>query len=144
MRVVDQVELSCTAAEAMAVLGDLGRYPDWLDIVHRSTPAAPDVGDPGAAWMVDLRASVGPLARSKRLRMTRAAHVVDESVRFERRELDGREHSPWMLTAEVSPGASGVVVHMTLEYGGGLLDGLVERLLRREIDAAKDRLRALV
>lgn len=144
MHVVDRVELSCTAAEAMAFVGDLARYPEWLEIVHRVTPTDQVDDDPGPAWLVDLRASIGPLARSKRLRMVCSEHRRDEAARFERRELDGREHSPWMLGAEIVAAGEGVAVTMTLDYGGGLLDGLIERLLKREIDAAKQRLRSLV
>ena len=142
MHVVASVDLDCPPATALAVLGDLGRYPEWLDIVHRARPVDLDPGDPGPAWLVDLRASLGPLARSKRLRMVRSVHT-DTAIRFERRELDGREHSAWELAADIVAAPAGTSVTMALDYGGGLLDGLVERLLQREIEAARGRLRAL-
>src|SRR3954454_14245459 len=82
-------------AAGFAWVADLGRYPAWLDIVPRAEADGED------AWLVYLRGRLGPLARSKRLRM--ALVSVDESraVRFERRESDGRRHSPWVLEAKV-------------------------------------------
>jgi hypothetical protein len=65
-------------------------------------------------------------------------------VVFERAELDGRQHSPWQLTAEVAPVADGARLSMRLHYGGGLFQPVVERLLRDEIERSRARLRALV
>jgi hypothetical protein len=130
-------------------VSDLDRYPAWLGIVPRSErqpdPAddatAADVGAP--AWSVELRAKLGPLARSKRLRMVR---TLDESdhVRFERWELDGKEHSPWVLDVRVVPTQAGSRLEMMLHYGGTFGVGLLERLLADEIEASKPRLKALV
>jgi hypothetical protein len=120
---------------------DLGRYPSWLDIVTRADPApgAPtDGGNP--AWTVDLRARLGPIARSKRLRMVRTVSEPDRFVRFERAELDGREHASWVLEAELEPIASGCHLTMTLHYAGGALAPLVQRLLADEIERSRRRL----
>ncbi|HMV75939.1 MAG TPA: SRPBCC family protein, partial [Microthrixaceae bacterium] len=93
------------------VVADLGTYPEWLDIVGRAEPLDPATGADGtaedAAWSVDLKGQVGPFRRSKRLRMVRASFDDPDatgraSVRFERRELDGRSHSDWVLSAELS------------------------------------------
>lgn len=127
------------------VVADLSTYPDWLDIVPRAVPAAADAGDPGPAWSVDLRGQIGPLRRSKRLRMVRTTHEPPGRVRFERRELDGRSHSPWVLEARVTADAdegSELAVH--LHYGGGLWVPLLDRLLADEIERSRPRLRALV
>lgn len=126
---------------------DLGRYPEWLGIVPRADPedppagAADTVGRP--AWSVELRAKLGPLARSKRLRMVRTLDEVDH-VRFERWELDGRDHSPWVLEARVVAIDEGSRLTMLLHYGGTFGTGILERLLADEIEASKPRLRALV
>ena len=84
------------------VVSDLGTYPRWLDIVPRADPdpAAPD--DAGPAWSVDLRGQLGPLRRSKRLRMVRTRAVPGELVVFERHELDDRSHSDWILRARIA------------------------------------------
>jgi Polyketide cyclase / dehydrase and lipid transport len=127
-----------------AEVDDLARYPGWLDIVARAAPAPPRSGDPGPAWLVDLRGRFGPLARSKRLRMARSERRPPSTVRFERVEHDGRAHSPWILTAEVVARPGGSRLDMRLHYGGGLLGPLVERLLRDEIERSKARLLAVV
>ena len=123
---------------------DLARYPDWFGAVRRAEPDPVGRDEPGPAWQVDLRGRLGPLARIKRLRMVRTAHDPPRSVRFERREDDGRSHSPWVLTAEVVevPGGSRLEVHV--HYGGGLFGPVLERLLADEVAEAKPRLLALV
>lgn len=116
---------------------DLERYTHWLDIVPRVT----DLPE-GDAWLVDLRARLGPFARSKRLRMVRTRHEPGHVVRFERDERDGRTHSPWVLDATVEPRDGGSRLTMHLHYGGGLLGPVVERLLREEIERSRPRLLA--
>jgi len=118
---------------------DLERYPSWLDIVPRVVDAPG-----GDAWLVDLRARLGPFARSKRLRMVRTRHEPDHAVRFEREERDGRSHSPWVLDATVEPHDGGSRLTMHLHYGGGLLGPVVERLLRDEIERSRPRLLRLL
>ncbi len=124
------------------LVADLGTYPDWLDIVPRAQPADADDGDPGPAWSVDLRAQVGPLRRSKRLRMVRSEHSSPQQVVFERRELDDRSHSPWRLTAVVEPGDGGATSSLTMQlhYGGGLWVPMLDRLLADEIERSRVRL----
>jgi hypothetical protein len=121
-------------AELFAWVGDLERYPAWLDIVPRA------VADGDDAWLVDLRGRLGPLARSKRLRMARVALDAPRSVRFERRERDGRRHSPWVLEAAVAAVAGGSRLTMRLHYGGSLFDRVLERLLTDEIERSRQRL----
>jgi hypothetical protein len=123
------------------VVEDLTTYPRWLDIVPR---VVPDDGEAGPAWKIDLRGRLGPFARSKRLRMVRTEHVEPQKVVFERRELDGRNHSPWVLTAEVQGAGSGSRLVMHLHYGGGLFGPVLERLLGDEIERSKPKLLALL
>lgn len=138
-------ELICAAPldRLHAVVADLGTYPRWLDIVTSAQPTAGDGGDPGPAWDVVLRASIGPLRRSKRLRMVRTLHDGD-AIRFERRELDGRSHSSWVLDASLAEGEAGAVLRMRLHYGGSLWLPVLDRLLSDEIERSRPRLAALV
>lgn len=122
------------------VLEDLGTYPSWLDIVSRAEVVdARD--DEDAAWSVDLRGQVGPFRRSKRLRMVRTECERPRLVRFERRELDDRSHSDWVMTAELGTGASDVPeLSMSLHYGGNLWVPMLDRLLSDEIERSRPRL----
>jgi hypothetical protein len=125
-------------------VADLERYPQWLDIVTRAVVADRHPGDTGPAWFVQLRGKIGPLSRSKRLRMVRTVADEPNAVTFERRETDGQTHSPWLLRATIEQRDGGSHLAMSLHYGGGLFEPIVERLLTREIDDARARLAALV
>ena len=122
-----------------AVIRDLGTYPQWLDIVHLAQ--VDEIIDGLQSWNVELRAKIGPFARSKRLRMVRIRDESPSTVVFERREKDGKKHAPWVLRSEVSEanGTSTLAVH--LHYGGSLFDGgIVERVLADQIVSGKAKL----
>ena len=123
-------------------VGALDQYPAWLEIVRSASPAA---GDPAgeAVWDVVLIGRLGPLRRSKRLRMVRVEHRPPRQARFARRELDGREHARWDLSVEVSPTAAGSHLAMDLSYSGSLWGPALHRLISAEIAAAEPRLVAL-
>ena len=134
------LDASCSLEQLRVWVGELSRYPDWLTIVPR---ADFEEGSEPSAWAVELRAKVGPIARSKRLRMIR---TIDEPVhiRFERNEVDGRSHSSWVLDAQLEAIEIGTRLTMGLHYGGSFGAGLFERLLADEIESSKQTLRSLV
>jgi hypothetical protein len=124
-------------------VAELDRYPAWLEIVTRAVPGNEAFGTAAGgaeAWQVDLRGRLGPLARSKRLRMVRTAFDAPHRVRFERAELDGREHAAWVLEAEVERADAGSRLRMRLHYGGALFGPVLERLLADEIERSRQRL----
>lgn len=146
------VDAAVEAEVLFSVVSDLGTYPDWLDIVGRAKVADPGPGDVAVdadtaanpAWFVDLRAQLGPLRRSKRLRMERTVHEVNSMARFERRELDGRSHSDWVLTATIAEIDPGVRLTMDLHYGGSLWLPALDRVLQQEIRRSSRRLVEMV
>ncbi len=140
MDVTAQLATGVRPEELFSELEDLSAYPEWLEIVTRAVPTDKVAGDPGPAWLVDLRGQLGPLRRSKRLRMVRRVHNPPHRVHFTRRELDGRSHSPWSLTADVAPTDAGASLEMRLHYGGGLWVPLLDKLLGDEIERSKPRL----
>lgn len=144
MDVTATLDAAATAADIYPWVADLDRYPQWLEIVTRAEPADAAPGDPGPAWFVQLRGKIGPLSRSKRLRMVRTVADAPNLVAFERRETDGQSHSAWILRATIEPQGDRSQLEMSLHYGGGLFEPIVERLLNREIDEAKRRLAALI
>ncbi len=136
---------SAPPSRLFGVVADLSTYPAWLDLVRAVEPAPADDGDPGPAHLVTLRATVGPLARSKRLRMVRSIFEPERAVRFERRELDGRDHAPWTLDLVVEPaGTGGSEVVMDLRYGGQLWGRALDAVLGRQVEQGTQRLRDLV
>jgi hypothetical protein len=139
------LDAPCPPERLFEHIDDLADYPDWLEIVERAEAVAADPADDGdAAWLVDLRGRLGPLARSKRLRMVRTRSEAPRVVRFERREHDGRDHSPWVLDATVEATEAGSRLVMRLHYGGGFGDGVLERLLGQAIERSKPALLARV
>jgi hypothetical protein len=138
MDVTATLDAPCGADELFSWVDDLDRYAQWLSIIAN---VAADGDD---AWLVDLRGRVGPFARSKRLRMRRSAYRVGELAVFERDERDGREHSSWVLRADVAAAEGGSRLTMGLHYGGGLWGPVLEGMLRNEIDASRARLLELV
>lgn len=115
-------------ADLFAYVADLDRYPEWMALVHRVERIGPD-----PIWEVELRTTLGPMARSKRLRMQRTELIADRRVVFERAEIDGREHSPWVLSAdlEVVDDTTTRLV-MNLHYGGSMWTGGALRLILDE------------
>ena len=143
MDVHADLEASCRPEDLFAWVDDLANYPPWLEIVTRAE-ALESAGDGLRAWAVDLRGRLGPMARSKRLRMVRSEHQPLRSVTFERVELDGREHSPWVLRVTVDGDEDTSRLTMDLHYGGRLFGPVIERVLRDEIERSRHRLKDLV
>lgn len=157
LRVVT-AELDHPPSRVYPVLADLGSYAVWMPLVHRvepdgpadqphgpaDAPAGEAVG--GGAWHVTLRARLGPLARTKRLRMVRTVAEAHEHVRFERAETDGRSHSAWIMDGAVTAldGSRRSGVRIELRYEGGLWSGALDTLLGSSIDDAVDGLRRRV
>jgi carbon monoxide dehydrogenase subunit G len=151
MKIERTVVLRATPQDVFEFVDDLGRYPQWMDLVHGVIEACEvsevsGTGETGPSWDVELRAQVGPLARSKRLRMTRTIHEPTRRVVFERSEVDGRRHSPWVLESVLTErGPDETELTMTLTYGGNLWTGAVlERVLDDHVDRGARALRVLV
>ena len=132
------LDAPCAPDHLFRYVNDLGSYPKWLGLVDRAAPTDDD------AWVVDLRARVGPFARSKRLRMLRTVSTKPSLAVFERREGDGKRHAVWVLRAEVALTETGSRLTMHLTYTGGMLGAVVERILEDQIDDGRRRLLALI
>jgi uncharacterized protein YndB with AHSA1/START domain len=138
------VEAPVGVEKLFAAVADLTTYPHWLGIVHQVTAEGSKSGEPDA-WLVELRGKVGPFARSKRLRMVQSVCEIPNTVVFERRETDGRKHSPWVLTAQVGATSVGSNLTVNLHYGGTLFTGgVLERLLADQIAQGRERLLAVL
>jgi len=135
--IVETAVVPAPPAELFPVVEDLSRYPEWLDTVV----AAERDGD---AWDVELRGRIGPLARSKKLRMVRTTHEPPGRVVFERQELGDRPRSPWVAVATVQAVDEGSLLTVHLHYGGGLWGPVIERMLADQVERARPRLVELV
>jgi hypothetical protein len=130
---IDEVIRGASPEGLFEQVAVLDNYPLWMRLVHRVTPL--DADDGRLAWWVELRAKVGPLARSKQLRMVRTVFEPGRRVRFERIQHDDRDHAEWILRAEVGPQTEGGT-HLTmhLEYTGELWSSsILGRILDDEV-----------
>ena len=144
MDVTATVEAPVGVEKLFSVVADLTTYPLWLGIVHQVTAESTGSSET-SAWLVELRGKVGPFARSKRLRMVQSTCESPNIVKFERRETDGRKHSPWVLTAQVRATSVGSMLTVDLHYGGTLFaGGVLERLLADQIVQGRERLLAVL
>jgi hypothetical protein len=139
MDVVEQLATGAAPEELFDLICDLDSYPEWLGLVVRAEPETSEDagGEDDAAWLVELRAQLGLLARAKRLRMVRTERDEPWSVTFERREVDGRDHSRWVLHATIEPSDGGSTLTVSLHYDGRLFGPVLERVLRDEIGKAR-------
>jgi hypothetical protein len=140
MDVYASLDAPVDCARLHLAMSDLAAYTQWLDIVYRAEADTQSIGE-DAVWNVQLRGKVGPFARSKNLRMVRTVNIAGSRVVFERKELDGRNHSAWVFTADISPKGEGSSVSVHLHYGGTLFSGgVLERLLADQITRGQQRL----
>ena len=108
MDVVATVDVPVSAEKLFNFILDLANYESWLQMVHSAKLLEDN------SWSVELRARLGPFARSKRLRMVRSSFDTPSFVVFERVEIDGRKHSQWVLSATVSSTATGACLTTNL------------------------------
>lgn len=142
MQTAESVVVPVEPASVFPFIDRLDAYPHWLGMVHAAVPIA-ETSRP--TWSVELRARVGPFARSKQLRMERVAVDPGRFAAFERAEIDGRDHARWSLRAEVAPVDGGTLVTMHLAYDGALwTGGLLEKVLDDQVRRGRIKLSELV
>ena len=148
MDLEETIDLAATRPQVVDVLSDLASYAEWLDIVSLAEPAGVEV-DGRPVWMVELRARIGPFARTKRLRMVRTVLDIGPErteVLFTRREEGARDYSDWTLSVVVEDaGAAECRVVLRLHYGGSLwTPGPLERVLADQVRVGRERLSRVV
>ena len=140
MDLVASVEVPVSVEKLFAYVADLANYSSWLEFVHKVELVGESI-ETDATWLVELRAKLGVLARSTRLRMTRTVCEAPRLVVFERREQDARRHSAWVLRATVSETATGAKLETNLHYSGSLFTGgILERALSDQITTGREKL----
>lgn len=140
MDLVASVEVPVSVEKLFDYVADLANYSSWLEFVHK-VELVGESAESDTTWLVELRAKLGVLARSKRLRMTRTLCEHPKVVVFERREQDSRRHSEWILRATVSQTATGAKLETNLHYSGNLFTGgMLERALSDQIATGREKL----
>ena len=151
MDLSEELRTGASTNELYRFVADLENYPEWLGLVVRAEPesATSDAKhgggegeEVGPAWRVELRGRIGPFARSKRLRMVQTFAESPQFVRFEREEIDGRDHAVWRLEARIDPSENGANLTMDLHYGGSRFGPMLAPILRDEIRKGRRALQA--
>jgi len=139
VRVESSVDVPVAANVVAPFVESLDRYPQWMALAHSV------VADSDDAWVVELRAKVGPFARSKRIRMRRVRNDHARGYTFVRDETDGRQHSPWTLTVDLTSIDVGTRVSVVMDYEGSLwVGGVLDKVLASQIEAGRTGLLAAV
>lgn len=117
------IELITEAGIVFDVVSDLQTYPFWLDIVDKVTPDGED------AWIVTLTAKIGPIKRSKKLRMIKSTDGM--ATTFIRQETHGRDFSIWKMHSTVTPvstNSSELTIELLYDgpYWSNVLDALLD------------------
>ena len=101
MDITASLEAPCAADQLFELVDDLSTYPQWNGLVHSA------VAEPGddPVWDVQLRARLGPLARSKRLRMVRTVRDAEALTRHVRTR-SGRRSKPFAVGALAPPSSN--------------------------------------
>ncbi len=141
--------ISAAPGRVLEIISDLTTYPHWLELVTEALPCptATDFEEL-PAWLITLRAKIGPFARSKRLRMGRTRRRAmpngEGEAIFERRELDARDHSSWVMQVTVrdrgDPDPNQSEIEISLKYGGSLWSGALETVLGSVVGSAGKKL----
>lgn len=141
MEIESSVPVAASVNRTVEVFADLGTHPDWNLLVASAQRTDPNPSDPGPAWDTVLQAKLGPFQRSKQLRFVRV-DPHDQEVVFERFEVDGRDHSDWMMQARVTEHEKGSEVTIKLHYSGNLwvaaLDPIIEGAVKRSAEQLSD------
>jgi hypothetical protein len=135
--------MDAAPSAVLAEVSHLPGYPAWHGMVKAVEPD-------GDGWLVDLEAKVGPFKQASRVRLVRADVEDGEGsgrARFVRAELDGEEHSQWELEATVDPvsgeGPCTLTFRVASDKSSPLI-GMVEPILRSEVERSAHRLRQLL
>lgn len=142
MDITLEAAFDAAPSAVLAEVGNLPGYPEWHGMVKRVEPD-------GDGWLVDLGGKIGPFTRTKRVRMVRAAAEEERpgQVRFVRNERERDDHGGWELDCVVDPatGEGPCTLRFRMLYDGSSpLIGMLEPLLRAEVDKSSDRLRRRV
>ena len=140
MQRTETVTVQTDIQHSFSVLSDLSTYTQWLNFIDSVEPVE---SEDGRVWMLVLKAQLGPFSRMKRLRMAKVSSEPHELIRFERKEISGRDASDWsidinfkeldLITTEIT---------FVVSYSGKLWTRTLETVFNSYVDQARTNLKA--
>ena len=140
MQRTETVTVQTDIQHSFSVLSDLSTYTQWLNFIDSVEPVE---SKDGRVWMLVLKAQLGPFSRMKRLRMAKVSSEPHKLIRFERKEISGRDDSDWsidinfkeldLITTEIT---------FVVSYSGKLWTRTLETVFNTYVDQARTNLKA--
>lgn len=142
MNVEADFEAPCPPELLFSIVEDLAEISPWLDLLGDAVPCSPAQGDIGPAWDSTFAIKLGPLTKTKDVRLVRIVHKAPSEVVYERHEVpvEGRDPSQiamWRLTLKVRPVDSGSRLDVHVFYGGDALGDMAEGILTKELKKSR-------
>ena len=140
MRRTETVTVQAEIEHAYSVLSELTTYTEWLNFID-SVELVESVDD--LVWMLVLKAQLGPFSRMKKLRMARVASEPRKLIRFERKEISGRDASDWSIDVKFKQlDLETTEITFVVSYSGKFWTRTLESVFNTYVDQARTDLKA--
>tara|TARA_X000000368_G_scaffold72020_1_gene52639 strand:+ start:3043 stop:3501 length:459 start_codon:yes stop_codon:yes gene_type:complete len=135
MQRTETVTVPAEVKRSFCALSDLATYTQWLDFIASVEPIESEE-DP--VWMLVLKAQLGPFSRMKKLRMVKVASEPHRLIRFERKEISGRDASDWSIDVNFEQlDLETTKITFAVSYSGKLWTRTLETVFNAYVDQAR-------
>tara|TARA_Y100000996_G_scaffold373527_1_gene323055 strand:- start:56 stop:514 length:459 start_codon:yes stop_codon:yes gene_type:complete len=140
MRRTETVTVQAEIEHAYSVLSELTTYTEWLNFIDSVEPVE---SEDDLVWMLVLKAQLGPFSRMKKLRMARVTSEPWKLIRFERKEISGRDASDWSIDVKFKQlDLETTEIIFVVSYSGKLWTRTLETVFNTYVDQARTDLKA--
>ena len=140
MRRTETVTVQAEIEHAYSVLSELTTYTEWLNFIDSVEPVE---SEDDLVWMLVLKAQLGPFSRMKKLRMARVTSEPWKLIRFERKEISGRDASDWSIDVKFKQlDLETTELTFVVSYAGKFWTRTLETVFNTYVDQARTDLKA--
>ena len=140
MRRTETVTVQAEIEHAYSVLSELTTYTEWLNFIDSVEPVE---SEDDLVWMLVLKAQLGPFSRMKKLRMARVTSEPRKLIRFERKEISGRDASDWSIDINFKElDLKTTEIAFVVSYSGKFWTRTLETVFNTYVDQARTDLKA--
>lgn len=140
MRRTETVTVQAGIERAYSVLSELTTYTEWLNFID-SVELVESEDD--LVWMLVLKAQLGPFSRMKKLRMARVTSEPRKLIRFERKEISGRDASDWSIDVKFKQlDLETTEITFVVSYSGKFWTRTLETVFNTYVNQARTDLKA--
>jgi len=140
MRRTETVTVQAEIEHAYSVLSELTTYTEWLNFIDSVEPVESEAD---LVWMLVLKAQLGPFSRMKKLRMAKVSSEPHKLIRFERKEISGRDASDWSIDVKFKQiDLKTTEITFVVSYSGKFWTRTLETVFNTYVDQARTDLKA--